>query len=63
MIKKRLNSDLDFKMLIQNINNPLMWGISDVLKTSNIENVMILLSKLKPELPQTYVKYNILQLV
>ena len=49
--------------MIQHINNPLMWGISDVLKTSNIENVMILLSKLKPELPQTYVKYNILQLV
>ena len=63
MIKKRLNSDLDFKMMIENMNNPLMWGLSDVLKTSNIENIIILLSKLKPELPQTYVNYNILQLV
>ena len=32
MIKKRLNSDLDFKMMIQNINNPLMWGLSDSSK-------------------------------
>ena len=40
-----------------------MWGLSDILKTSNIENVMILLNKLKPELPQTYVKYYLLQLI
>ena len=65
MIKKRLNFDLNFKMMIENINNPLMWGLSDVLHTSNIENIMlmVLLSKLKPQLPQSFVKYKILQLV
>ena len=62
MIKKRLNSQLNFDILLQSINNPLIWGLSDVLDTLNIESIMMLLNKLKPQILESFAKYNIMQL-
>ena len=62
MIKKKLTSELDLKTLVNNINNPLMWGLSEVLGKSNINNVMVLLNQLAPQIPQSLAKYNVLQL-
>ena len=62
MFKKRLNSQLNFDILLQSINNPLMWGLSDILDTLNIESIMMLLNKLKPQIPESFAKYNIMQL-
>ena len=39
-----------------------MWGLSEVLGKSNINNVMVLLNQLAPQIPQSLAKYNVLQL-
>ena len=62
MIKKRLTAELNLKALVNNINNPRTWGLSDVLDTSNIDNIMVILNKLIPQTPQSFAKYNVLQL-
>ena len=55
LLKKKLNSNITFDMMIDNTNNAYQWGLSDQVfqQLSHNRSILELLAQTKPQVPQS----------